>query len=246
MVRAILAQLIAAIALAAGTYILARFGHIQIQIAILIPAQGLLAAALGTGFGLARWWLPLQALFPAAIAAALALGLPSWLYLTAFSVLILIYWNAAGERVPLYLSNQKTCRALEALLPAGRSFTFIDMGCGLGAVLTRLAHQPRGRFVGIETAPLPFMVSWLRAKLLGQGRVSVHRANLWDQDFGAFDVVYCFLSPAPMPALFEKARAEMKPGSLLISNSFTVPDHPADEILNLDDRRATQLHLWRF
>jgi len=52
-----------------------------------------------------------------------------------------------------------------------------------------------------------------------------------------FLVVYCFLSPVPMPPLFDKARREMRPGSLLISNSFQITGHPADEIVSVDDLR---------
>jgi hypothetical protein len=37
------------------------------------------------------------------------------------------------------------------------------------------------------------------------------------------DVVYAFLSPAPMKQLWAKAQAEMTPGSLFVSNSFPVP-----------------------
>ncbi|MEM7173240.1 MAG: class I SAM-dependent methyltransferase [Pseudomonadota bacterium] len=196
--------------------------------------------------GLASWWLPLQIALPFALASSLLLEVPAWSYLAVFTILLLVFWNAAGERVPLYLSNATTCRALGDLLPQGRSFAFIDLGCGLGGVLTRLAKNRKGRFFGIETAPLPFVFSWLRALLFDRKRLAIYRASLWDQDLSQFDVVYCFLSPEPMPTLFEKAKAEMKPGSLFISNSFRVPDYPADKILTLGDRRATQLHIWRF
>jgi hypothetical protein len=60
-----------------------------------------------------------------------------------------------------------------------------------------------------------------------------------------YDVAYAFLSPQPMPRLYEKVVAEMKPDTLFISNSFVVPDNPADEIAEVDDARETKLHLWR-
>ena len=53
-----------------------------------------------------------------------------------------------------------------------------------------------------------------------------------------------FLSPAPMERLFAKAKAEMKPGSLFISNSFHVPNEPPTRIVELDDKRQTQLFVW--
>ena len=49
-----------------------------------------------------------------------------------------------------------------------------------------------------------------------------------------------------MPDLFGKAKHEMKSGSLLISNTFDVPGHRADETVDVADRRQTRLYLWRF
>jgi hypothetical protein len=50
-----------------------------------------------------------------------------------------------------------------------------------------------------------------------------------------YDVVFAFLSPAAMPALWRKASAEMRPGTLLLSYEFSIPgttphiiDHPVE------------------
>jgi hypothetical protein len=68
---------------------------------------------------------------------------------------------------------------------------------------------------------------------------------LWNANLAAYDIVYAYLSPAPMPALWDKARAEMKPGSLLISNTFAVPEQVADETLELGDLSHARLLIWR-
>ena len=48
-----------------------------------------------------------------------------------------------------------------------------------------------------------------------------------------------------MAALYEKAEAEMRPGSIFVSNSFAVPGVPADEVIRIDDARETELFVWR-
>ena len=48
-----------------------------------------------------------------------------------------------------------------------------------------------------------------------------------------------------MPSLFEKVKSEMRPGSTFISNSFTVPDTPADDTITVDDNSQTHLFVWR-
>ena len=48
-----------------------------------------------------------------------------------------------------------------------------------------------------------------------------------------------------MERLFAKARKEMKPGSLFISNSFTVPGQNPQDLRELTDRRGTKLLIWQ-
>nr|MBP9655293.1 class I SAM-dependent methyltransferase [Rhodocyclaceae bacterium] len=72
--------------------------------------------------------------------------------------------------------------------------------------------------------------------LLGVGRPNIRWRwdDLWQADLGNYDVVYAFLSRAPMPRLWEKVQAEMKPGSLFISNSFPVPGATPDQVIEVD------------
>ena len=120
------------------------------------------------------------------------------------------------------------------------------LGAGLGGTgLFLAARRPEGRFTGIESAPLPFALAWLRHRCVGPPNAQIRFGSLWHQNLADCDVVYCFLSPAPMERLFAKARKEMKPGSLFISNSFTVPGQNPDSHRELADRRGTKLLIWR-
>lgn len=222
-----------------------RGGGPAVELPLVLAGQGVLAAVLGLKWGLARWWIPLQMILPAAAGAALMLDLPSWLFLAAFVLLALVFWNASGERVPLYLTNRRTWAALVERVPDG-AVRVADIGCGLGGTLTHLARaRPEATLTGIESAPIPFALAWLRVKLSGCRNIELVLGDFWKRDLGDQDLVYAFLSPAPMPALYGKVKAEMKPGTLLISNSFTVPGHPPDETVVVEDRRRTQLLVWR-
>ena len=209
-------------------------------------SQGAVAALLGSWLGLARWWFPLNLLLPLLVLALLSLALPPWLYLVAFVLLLLGQWNSAGERVPLYLSNPTTWQALAGLLEQEGEGEFVDLGCGMGGLLFYLARQhPQGRFTGIESAPLPFAWAWLRWRLGHYPNLTLRYGNLWRTDWGAYTVLYAFLSPAPMAKLHTKFQNECRAGSLLISNSFAVPGQVPDGQHVLTDRRQTQLLLYR-
>ncbi len=207
-------------------------------------AQGALAALIGARLGLSVWWLPINLLFVPGLLLFRDLDVPAWAPLSGFALLLLLNWNAFGERVPLYLTGSQTERRLRARLAVlPTDFRLIDLGSGLAGTLVRLARAyPAARFVGVETAPLTFALSWLRC--LPRRNCQVHPLSLWRVDLGEYDVVYCFLSPAPMAALWEKARAEMRPGAMLISNSFAVPGVELAEVLSIDDWRGSRLLIW--
>lgn len=204
------------------------------------------AAISGVGMGLGKGWLPLQIGLPFAVFGAQTMAIPAWVFLSSFVILALVYSNSARGRVPLYLTNPKTRAAIAALLPP-RPHRFADLGCGLGGVVLGLARLRRdSRFVGIESAPIPLMIAFFRAALAAPGNVRLRFKDFWKADLGEYDVVYCFLSPVPMADLYRKARAEMRPGSRLISNSFAVPDVPPTDIVDVADRRGTRLFIWDF
>ncbi len=145
--------------------------------------------------------------------------------------------------MPLYLTNQMTWRALAEQLPKEEGGRFVDLGSGLGGTLGFLArNRPDMKFEGIESAPIPYLLARLR---LCAVPVNLRFGSLWATDLAAYDVVYCFLSPVPMAALYEKAKAQMRPGSLFISNSFAVPDVRPDDTVAVEDSRKTELMIWR-
>jgi hypothetical protein len=207
---------------------------------------GAAAAAATWPLGLARWWLPVQAAAPVLFWVVLGLQPPGWVFFAVFAVLLAVYWNAVGEGVPLYLSNAKTWRAVEKLLPKRAGIRMADLGSGLGGTLWHVAEaRPDAAFEGFETAPLVYLATRLRLLTQPRANLRIRFLSLWRADLGSFDVVYCFLSPLPMARLYDKARREMKPGSLFISNSFAVPDVEPDAVVEVDDTRRTRLLVFR-
>ena len=83
-------------------------------------------------------------------------------------------------------------------------------------------------------------------QFLAQSNVNIHYGDFWPRHLGEFDVVYAFLSPAPMPALWAKAVREMRPGSLLVSNTFTVPGQEPLLRIPLPGREDACLLVWKF
>lgn len=212
----------------------------------LVLAQGLIAGIVTRGFGFSIPWVIGQVIAPPLLLFALALDLPSWIFPVILILLVLVFWNVAVGRVPLFLTNRTTSEAILTLLPKKNELYMADLGSGLGGTLRHLAKaRPDAQFFGLETAPMPFALSWLLGRLSGAKNLDFRFQNIFKADLGEFDVVYCFLSPVPMPDLFEKAKKEMKPGSLFISNSFVVPGCKPNRTVKVKDRRQTKLLIWK-
>lgn len=242
-------SLIALLLQFAAVLIVALFIHLSGLTLTPITAAivcGLIAALLSHLAGLALWWRIILLLFAPALVLMLALAIPPHFYLIAFLLMLVVYWSTFRTQVPLYLSSQKVWQALESLLPNDRPFRFMDLGSGLGGVLLHLSHtHPQGHYSGVETAPLPYLWSWLRLKLRGCRNCAVHWGSLWDSPLGEYDVVFAYLSPVPMQDLWQKVRTEMRPGSLFISNTFAIPDSPPDHAIKIDDLHGSTLYVWR-
>ena len=206
---------------------------------------GTLALGSGIGLGLSPRWIPCHLGFPWLVLALLRHPLPVWVWPTALLGLALVYGGGILTRVPLYNSNQAAWAALLELLPAG-PVRFVDLGAGLGGPLAFLARErPDCFFHGVEASPLTWLGAWLRT-LPARGNCRVRWGSLWREELCDYDVVYAFLSPAPMPELWAKAVREMKPGSLLVSNTFTVPDHEPLRRIPLSGREDACLLIWKF
>jgi len=190
------------------------------------------------------WWRLIHALFaPLAWAVSQWSIDPGW-FLLAFILLLLVYRGALTGQVPLYLTNADTVDALEELLAKQEELRLADLGAGIGSILLPLARRfPQGEFVGIENAPLTWLLGWWRCR--AQPNLDWRWGNYWALGLGRFNVVYAFLSPAPMAELWQKVKAELPAGGIFISNSFPVPDVTPDEVIEVDGRPGRTLFCYR-
>jgi hypothetical protein len=223
-VQALLLQVLSLIFVLLLNVAVAALWHVSLGLLVSACVQGACAALLAQRRRLAPWWLAIQLLFPVALVVTLSWRLPPVIFLVAFLFFLLLYWTTFRTQVPFYPSGPAVWDKVAGLLPGDREFALVDIGSGLGGLILHLAPRfPRGRFAGVELAPLPWAISALRARMTANPahfyRQDYHELNLAD-----YDVVFAYLSPAAMPALWRKARSEMRKGSTLISYEFAIPD----------------------
>ncbi|MCC4115581.1 class I SAM-dependent methyltransferase [Aromatoleum toluclasticum] len=239
-----LKALFAQIAGWACAFLFAGAGWLPAGIWPLAGMQALGATAAAAAMRSARWWLAIHAAFAPLLVVAERAGIaPAW-YLAAFALLLVVYWTSFRTQVPLYLSNRATIAALAGLLPAGRPVHMLDLGSGTGSLLRGLVRlRPDCRCDGVEAAPAPWLLSRLLARTTAQ--IVVRRGDFFTASWEPYDLVYAFLSPVPMARVWAKAQQELTPGALVVSNSFPIPGRIPDRVVEVDDRRATRLYVYR-
>ncbi len=232
----------------AAVYLLARSGFVTGYAGAAL-LQGGFAALLARLRGLAVWWLAIQLVFPLALMQALTqavtLSIHPLVFLGLFLFLLALYWSTFRTQVPYYPSGRRVWNEVARLLPQDRPVYAIDIGSGLGGLVMDLAaRRPDSTFVGIELAPLPWLVARLRAMVTGS-RARFVRGDYERLDFAQYDAVFAYLSPAAMSALWQKASREMRPGSMLLSYEFLITEK-APDLSIVPTGRGPSLYVWHF
>ena len=230
----------------------ASIAYFQIDWLWLVLMQGFIAACLTWWRKLDSWWIVIQFLFPLSLWGAAQLQLPPSLFLVAFLFSLVLYWGTFRTQVPYFPSRTEVWREVLKLLPpttVGRELKVVDIGSGLGGFLFFLAkHRSDCQLIGVELAPLPWLISWFRSKFPATLRRAKVQCRLMDYDkldLQGFDVVFAYLAPPAMLPLWRKAKAEMRSGSLLLSYEFVIPGQPPDFEILIKSRQV-KLYGWRF
>ena len=191
-----------------------------------------------------RWWLVIHLLFLPSAAALLSLQLAAHWYLLILIILILVFWGTVKGDVPLFLSSTAVVEAVSQLITQESAQYFAELGAGIGTVTVPLAKQhPQLIINAWERAPIPWAINVWRSRHYANSHC--YRSNLWNCDFSQYDVIFAFLSPTIMPELGAKLQTAMRPGSLLISSSFAIPDWKPESIKQVNDLAKTQLYCYR-
>jgi len=117
----------------------------------------------------------------------------------------------------------------------------VDLGAGDGKIAIAAAKTMGARSLGIEYNPDMAKHAQRNVEKAGvQGKAKVVQGDIFASDFTSATVITMYL----LPALNMKLRPQilaMRPGTRVVSHSFTMEDWEPDETSSMDGRRA---YLW--
>ena len=147
----------------------------------------------------------------------------------------------AGKDVIWVPTPDEVVERMLTMAQLGPNDIHFDLGAGDGKIA--IAAAKRGaNATGIEYNPDMAKYANERAQAagvagVGAGKAMIRQADIFVTDFSKATVITLYL----LPTLNMKLRPQilsMKPGTRVVSHSFTMEDWEADEISTLDGRRA--------
>jgi hypothetical protein len=241
---AIVIQIAALMTVFLCVLIINLFFAVRFTVFTLVVMQSLSAVALCGWTGMAVWWRWIHGVFPLAIALMSMTGIPNEVYLVGFLVSLSVFWTTYRSQVPFFPSRPIVREKVAQLIPLGQATRMIDIGSGLGDLSMYIANQRSNCQVeGIEIAPLPWLISAFRA-WISRSSATFTLGDYHALDFAQYDLVFAYLSPAAMPALWLKARQEMLAGSLLVSYEFEIVGIPPAFIIK-NSVNTPSIYVWK-
>ena len=221
-----------------------HFFAVRLSITSLVIMQSVSAVGLCMLVGMATWWRWIHGVFPLAMLIMSMWAVPSEIYLIGFLVSLSIFWTTFRSQVPFFPSRPIVWHKVAALISQHQETRMVEIGSGLGDLSMHIAKNRKNSQVeGIEIAPLPWLISRLRAWIT-RSSARFKLGDYRELDFAQYDLVFAYLSPAAMSGLWKKAQHEMRTGSLLVSYEFEIPGiTPSFRITN--GKKTPTIFVWK-
>ncbi|MCE2982569.1 MAG: class I SAM-dependent methyltransferase [Parachlamydia sp.] len=172
-----------------------------------------------------------------------------WALFIALSCLIvsLIVGYSVGYGISPTPTSPKVRRALALLLPQDIEGAIKELGSGWGHLAFWLAlRYPNTRIDAYEISPLPYMVSKALLWGLSFPHLKFHRKDFFKIDLSDSRLLICYLYPGAMERLKEKFEKELKPGTWVLTHTFSIPGWKPLKIAYADDLYRTPVYLYQF
>lgn len=178
------------------------------------------------------------------LSPSLLLGASIVLAALASSTLVVAYSVRTG--ISPMPSTSKARAQVLAALPHDNAGPLFELGSGWGTLAFPMADLfPHCQVIAYELSPLPYLVSRCRQRLFPRANLSIRRENFLEVSLAGASVIVCYLCPSLMERLAQKLEAEVRPGTLVISNTFSFRKWSSEKVHVLTNLYATRVYVYR-
>ena len=162
-------------------------------------------------------------------------------------ITISLAWYTVRLGISPMPSSGKAGRAIERIIKANRPSSIVyELGSGWGGLACRLARAlPASHIRGFELSSIPYGWSSLVNRLRRSSNLEINRADFFGASLHDADIVVCYLYTGAMARLKDKFERELRPGTMVISNTFALPGWTPAEVVRLNDWYRTPVYVYR-
>ncbi len=166
--------------------------------------------------------------------------------LTVF-LCVTVAWHAIYP-IPFVPTPGSVMDAMIRMAHLNGNETVFDLGAGDGRLLAAvLKKYPRVSAVGYEVIPTVWLLGWIR-KSFQRASFTLHLKDALTADVSRADVIFLYLFPEVMNDLRKMFDAQLRPGTLVVSNTFKFSgkEPEATETVRLSTGRIVSIHMYRW
>lgn len=148
----------------------------------------------------------------------------AWIWLAPVIALLAIYPPRLWTDAPMFPTPKRSIAGLSKRLKLEDGAKILDAGCGMGHAIAALHEEfPKARLFGSEQ-------SWLTSRMAKHSHkyAAIEQCDMWQQDWGQFDMIYVFHRPDTMSRAMQKACEQLHSGAWMASLEFKDDDYIPD------------------
>jgi hypothetical protein len=116
---------------------------------------------------------------------------------------------------------------------------FYSLSCGKSGFLYFVGKAfPHATLIGVEHDFFPFLLEKAQVLLRLQDIKVIYTKRLYNLDVSRASVIYCYLGIEYLRELPKKFKFECKPGTLIISVGFPIPNLPEKKVLEISQQQG--------
>lgn len=150
-------------------------------------------------------------------------------------------------RVPYVPTTRAVAEAMITLADVRPGMTVFDLGAGDARLLISALRRTAGiRVVGVEAAPLVWLLGWIRIRL-SRLPIEWRLQSALKTDLRGADVVFLYVTPVLMIKLAPLLKAQLKAGAKVVSHVFQLPGVSPERVVAVKSGSATKsVYVYRF
>jgi hypothetical protein len=166
--------------------------------------------------------------------------------LIPLAILISVVYFSLRNGISPTPSSGKQTKAILRMIPADISGNVYDLGSGWGTLALAVAkHLPQCQVIGFESSPIPYAISVILASLSHARNLKFLRLDFLKTSLADAKLVLCYLYPGGMQKLKPKLERELSPGTLVISNTFSIPGWAPAEVFHGEDFFHSPVYVYK-